>query len=477
MLVQLTLLLTFLASSQQAPTDLAPSTERLEQTANTLCEQPRFAGDPRSQHATDYFAGELKKYGWTVERKYYWAYLPRQTFQSLSVYTTTNEWHDLNLTEQGFAEDQRTLQAHIPPMHGLTASGKAAGSVWYVGYGTHDEFAALQRKVGDEFKGDIALMRYGANYRGLKIANAEEFGFSGALLYTDAEDDGFARGEVLPNGPFRPSSGIQRGSVFNGHGDALTPGWAATKNAKRLSSAEAPGLVKIPSLPISSGNAHKLIGDHGKVMGNTMTQVKIEVRQDTSLQKICNVIATIHGSSADDQWIILGAHRDAWGRGATDNGTGSTVLLESARLIGQAHQQGWNPQRRLMIASWDAEEWGLVGSTEWVEENRSDLMEHAVAYVNLDVVATGPNFSASCTPGLQATLVASTVANDVNTPAQLGVPGGGSDHVPFIEIAGVESMAFAICRCNSIVPGQMIESCNVAVTTDRAGMQMTSSCV
>ncbi len=442
MLLPLTLLLTFLAGAQQSPTSIAPSPTRLSATLNALCEYPRFAGDPRAQHATDYVASELEKAGWQVERKYYWCYLPRQTFQSLSVYTTQNKWHEIDLAEQGFSEDPRTLSAHIPPMHGLTAAGKASGSVWYVGYGTRDEFVQLQNRFGDEFKGGIALMRYGANYRGLKIANAEEFGFSGALLYTDAEDDGIGRGAVLPDGPFRPSSGIQRGSVFNGHGDALTPGWAATKDAPRLSADEAPGLVKIPSLPISSFNAYSLLGGHGKVVGNTKAQVKLEIRQDTSLQKICNVIATLNGSDHDDQWIILGAHRDAWGRGATDNGTGSTVLLESARILGEAYRSGWRPQRRLVVASWDAEEWGLVGSTEWVEENRDALIEHAVAYINLDVAATGPNFSASCTPGLRATLTASTIANDITTPKKLGVPGGGSDHVPFIEIAGVESMAF-----------------------------------
>ncbi|MBC8371876.1 MAG: M28 family peptidase [Planctomycetes bacterium] len=442
MLIQLTLLLTFLSAAQQSPSTIAPSTERLQETLNSLCEHPRFAGDPRAQYATDYVASELEKSGWQVERKYYWSYLPRQTFQSLQVFSTSGDWHELDLAEQGFDEDQRTLNNHIPPMHGLTAAGKAQGAVWYVGYGTRDEFLQLQNRFGDEFKGGIALMRYGANYRGLKVANAEEFGFSGALLYTDAEDDGIGRGTVLPDGPFRPSSGIQRGSVFNGHGDALTPGWAATENAQRLSPNEAPGLVKIPSLPISSRNAHAIVGDQGKVIGNTLALAKIEVRHDTSLQKICNVVATLNGSDNDAQWIILGAHRDAWGRGATDNGTGSTVLLETARILGKAYQSGWRPQRRLIVASWDAEEWGLVGSTEWVEEHRDQLMQHAVAYVNLDVAATGPNFSASCTPGLKQVITASATANQIQAPRSLGVPGGGSDHVPFIEIAGVESMAF-----------------------------------
>ncbi|MFT7517370.1 MAG: N-acetylated-alpha-linked acidic dipeptidase [Myxococcota bacterium] len=443
MLIQLPLLLSFLAGiSQQLPTDISPSTVRLGETLNTLCEQPRFAGDPRSQHAIDYMASELEKHGWEVELKYYWAHLPRQTYESLQIYSANKNWIELDLKEQGFKDDVRTQNSHIPPMHGLTGDGKAQGAVWYVGYGTRDEFLQLQKRFGDDFKGGIALMRYGANYRGIKIANAEEFGFSGALLYTDADDDGFTRGAVLPDGPFRPSTGIQRGSVFNGNGDALTPGWAATKDAPRLSIDEAPGLVKIPSLPISSANAGKIISAHGKKLGNTTTQVKIEVRQDKSLQKICNVVATLKGSTADHEWVIFGAHRDAWGRGATDNGTGSTVLLESARVIGKAYQQGWRPQRRMIIASWDAEEWGLVGSTEWVEEHRDDLIEHAIAYVNLDVAATGPNFSASCTPGLEATLTSSTVANDVKTPRKLGVPGGGSDHVPFIEIAGIESMAF-----------------------------------
>ena len=435
----------FLTSSLlQLPEGLQADPKRLAETLNVLCSQPRFAGDPRSHKAIDYFADELSKYGWSVERKYYWAYLPRQTFESLEILQESGNWQQLKLYEEGFKEDPLTLNEHVPPMHGLTAEGEAKGKVWYVGYGTKKEFEQLSRQFKSNFKGDIALMRYGAIYRGQKIANAEKFGFSGALLYTDEEDDGSVRGTTLPQGPFRPNSGIQRGSVFNGNGDALTPGYAATKNAPRIDPKESKGLVKIPSLPISSSNAKSIIKNHGKKLGNTGTEAILKIKQDKTLQKICNVIGTIKGDNAlkQSESILLGAHRDAWGRGATDNGTGSTVLLETARLLGIRFQNGWKPRRTIIVASWDAEEWGLVGSTEWVEENKRALIESAVAYINLDVAATGPNLSATCTPGLSQVITEACKKMNLEPPARIGVPGGGSDHVPFIEIAGVEVAGF-----------------------------------
>lgn len=430
------------AQNPLGPNPTAVSSERLGETMNRLCEFPRLAGSIESLAAADFAADVFAAAGMQVERESYLCYLPRQTGQSLQVQNSEGEWLALDLFETGYEEDPRTLRNHVPPMHGLTFAGRAEGKVWYVGYGTENEFLELERKFGDAFQGGIALIRYGSLYRGLKVANAEAFGFAGALLYTDRDDDGSSRGDVLPKGPWRPSSGIQRGSVYNADGDPLTPGWAAKKDAARILPEQAEGLVRIPSLPISSGNAaHLLLGGERK-LGPLSTSARMSVEQDTNLVEIQNVLGRIVGSTRPGEWVIIGAHRDAWGFGAIDNGTGSTVLLETARVIGEAVKRGWKPERTIIFATWDAEEWGLVGSTEWVEDWRTQLQQHAVAYLNMDVAATGPNFSASCTPGLVASLTSTCEAQGIDVPKKLGVPGGGSDHVPFLELAGVEVVAY-----------------------------------
>ena len=436
-----------LALAQEAQHSIGPdpsavSSERLGETMNRLCELPRFAGSIESLAAADFAAEVFEDAGMQVEREPYWCYLPRQTGQSLQLKTSEGTWQALNLFESGFEEDERTLRNHIPPMHGLTFAGRAEGDVWYVGYGTENEFRELQKQYGDAFHGAIALVRYGSLYRGLKVANAEAYGFAGALLYTDRDDDGNSRGDVLPKGPWRPSSGIQRGSVYNADGDPLTPGWAAKEGVSRILPEQAEGLVHIPSLPISSGNAAHLMQGAKRKLGPLSTFVRMSVEQDTNLVEIQNVMGRIEGSKRPDEWVIIGAHRDAWGFGATDNGTGSTVLLETARVVGDALKRGWRPERTLIFATWDAEEWGLVGSTEWVEQYREELQEHAVAYLNMDVAATGPNFSASCTPGLVASLTSTCEEQAITVPKKLGVPGGGSDHVPFLELAGIEVVAY-----------------------------------
>lgn len=430
------------AAAQEPAPAIRANPERLQATMERLCAQPRLAGSVESQAAIAFAAEVFEEAGMEVQRSPYWCYLPRQTGQSLQVLAGDGTWTALDLREFGYAEDTWSERDHQPPMHGLTAPGTAEGKLWYVGYGTENEFRQLQKKYGEEFHGGIALARYGALYRGLKVANAEDFGFAGALLYTDRDDDGASKGSVLPNGPWRPTSGIQRGSVYNADGDPLTPGWAALEQATRLHPEQAPGLVHIPSLPVSSGNAAILMAGEPRELGPLPTTVRIHIEQDPNLVEIQNVFGRVEGSTHPDEWIIFGAHRDSWGFGATDNGTGSTVLLETVRLVGEAMQKGWRPERTLIFATWDAEEWGLVGSTEWVEQYRAELMQHAVAYVNMDVAATGAKFNASCTPGMAPVVAANCEAMGVPVPKRLGVPGGGSDHVPFLELAGVEVLGF-----------------------------------
>ena len=426
-----------------APNPQDVSAPRLGATLEELCQQTRLAGSIESLAAIAYVAEVFQDAGFDVQHQPYFCYLPRQISQSLQVLVPGGDWQALDLREVGYPEDPRTLANHVPPMHGLTGSGRAEGQLWYAGYGTENEFLELEKRFGREaMQGGIALIRYGALYRGLKVANAESFGFAGALLYTNAEDDGNGKGAVLPDGPWRPASGIQRGSVYNADGDPLTPGWPALEHANRIRPDQAAGLVHIPSLPVSSGNAARLLNGSERRLGPLDSSARLSVEQDPNLVEIQDVLGVLPGSTHADEWVIFGAHRDSWGYGATDNGTGSTVLLETARVVGKAYQEGWRPERTIIFATWDAEEWGLVGSTEWVEHHRTELLKNAVAYVNMDVAATGPNFSASCTPGLVATTSIACLSEGVKVPSRLGVPGGGSDHVPFLELAGIEVLNF-----------------------------------
>ncbi len=429
-----------------APTGLDPaevSTDSLQEIMRGLCEQPRVAGTVEARIATELAAESFRSAGMLVEVDEYWCHLPRQTGQKLMLKLSSSaDFVELDLVEVGYAEDPWSLRGQQPPMHGLTGEGVGIGRVVYAGYGTEQEFRRLRALLGDELDGAVALCRYGMLYRGQKVANAEAAGCVAALLYTDQQDDGAVRGEVLPAGPWRPASGIQRGSVYNGDGDPLTPGYPALKSAPRLPASQAIGRVGIPSLPISAANAALLLAGAEKELGMLSTTVHVEVEQDDTLVPVHDVIGVIPGTDRKEEAILIGAHRDSWGFGAVDNGTGSTVLLETARVVGLARARGWQPRRTLVFCSWDAEEWGLVGSTEWVEEHRAELRDKAVAYINLDVAASGPRFGASCTPGLVAALSEAANEEGLTVPSGLGSPGGGSDHVPFLELAGVEVMTF-----------------------------------
>jgi len=436
-----------LAVCAQAPSAALPDpdavrADRLRDTLRELCERPRFAGSADAPRAAELASRTFAAAGFRVERPTYLCLLPRQTAESLEFQNEAGQWITVDLKEPPNPADPLSAVSTVPPMLGLCAPGEVEGRLFYAGYGTEAEFAELRARHGEDCDGAIALMRYGLMYRGLKLANAEAAGFGGALLYTDALDDGAERGAVMPEGPWRPSGGIQRGSVNNAEGDPLTPGWAALADAPRLLRAEAAGLVGIPGLPVSQGNASLLMAGAERALGPLAARVRLSVEQDETLRPVENVLGWIEGSERPDEWVLLGAHRDSWGPGAVDNGTGSTVVLEIARVLGEALERGWKPKRSLVLATWDAEEWGLVGSTEWVEQYARLLRERAVAYVNLDVVASGPNFGASCTPGLVAALRAACEAEGLTAPASLGTPGGGSDHVPFLEVAGVEVLTF-----------------------------------
>jgi len=350
----------------------------------------------------------------------------------------------------------------------------------YVNYGLPPDYEAL-RKAGVDVKGKIVIARYGNSFRGVKAKVAEDHGAVGLLIYSDPADDGYGQGDVYPQGPWRPKSSAQRGSVqylFMYPGDPLTPGSPAIPGTPRLKMEEAKNLTHIPVQPLSYSDARILLeplkgpvrpkGFQGglpfayHVGGTADVRVHLKTDMDFQVRTIWDVIARVEGVVENDRWVIMGNHRDAWVFGAVDPNSGTTAMLEAGRAFGELLKQGWKPRRTILLCSWDGEEQGLIGSTEWVEENAAALKEKAVVYLNMDAAVSGPNFGASSVPSLWKLIRAATrevkdpktghsvyqqwqvrareqnPETDKDSPeAAIGALGSGSDFTPFLQHLGI----------------------------------------
>ena len=404
-----------------------------------LTEEPHVAGTPAEKKVADYVLARFKEFGLDAELVRYDVFLNHPKHVSLKLISPVEE--ELALIEQPFDVDKDSSpEGMFPAFHGYGASGQADAQVVYVNYGSPGDFARLA-SLGISVEGKVALVRYGGAFRGLKVKEAQDRGAVGVLIYSDPEDDGYAAGDVYPDGPMRPESAIQRGSVlFLSHvpGDPSTPGWPSTQGAKRLTRAEMTNVPKIPSLPISYAEATKILRRLGGPrvpddwqgglpfsyhVGPGAARVAMDVQMDEGLKPIYNVIARVRGSVEPEKLVILGNHRDAWTHGAVDPNSGTAAQIEVARALGAALKSGWRPKRTIVLASWDAEEYGLVGSTEWAEEHAADLQKNAVAYLNCDVAVTGPDLNMGGTPSLLALAV--QAARDVPDPKRGGSIGAG----------------------------------------------------
>ncbi len=359
----------------------------------------------------------------------------------------------LSLDEAPVSSDKDSANSDaFGAFHGYGVSDEVGGQVVYANYGRPQDFEELE-KLGIDVKDKIILVRYGELFRGLKVRNAQKRGAAGILIFSDPADDGFAKGDVYPSGRFRPGSAIQRGSVqflSLGPGDPSTPFGPSVKNAKRLpiddydgftlsdksfGSATAPpffpsvadwekitGLKRedyfatIPSLPLGYDSAREILkvlagpdvpaGWQGGLplayhVGPGPAEVKLSVEMDYRLRTIWNVIATLPGSVEPDRWVMVGNHRDAWVYGAVDPGSGTAATLEMCRALGAAVKNGWKPRRTIAYASWDAEEYGLVGSTEWAEEHAREVDEKVVLLLNVDSAVAGSTLEMSGVPSLR----------------------------------------------------------------------------
>ena len=395
-----------------------------------------------------------------------------------------------------FQDDPRVL----PAFNGSSPSGDVTAQVVYANYGSPADFKKLA-ELGVSVKGKIALVRYGGNYRGIKVYDAERAGCVGVLIYSDPYDDGYFRGDKYPKGPFRPDSAVQRGSVQFlpiYPGDATTPGVASTPDltdSKRIPVDKIQAnWPSIPSNPLSYLDASPILlllagpnvptGWQGALPfayhagGTASVTVHMHLEQDTKLRTIWDVIGTIDGTdpAEKENWVVAGNHRDAWVYGAVDPSSGTAAMLEAVHGLGALLKAGWKPKRRVVMASWDAEEEGLIGSTEWVETYMNQ-MNNTVAYFNTDVAVSGPNFNASAVPSLKQFIrevtqgvpspaggtvydqwlkgqsisanrraVGSADEEDRLTQSAAGAPevrvgdlGSGSDFTPFLQHAGVPS--------------------------------------
>ena len=449
-----------------------PSPQAAADHSRFLSQRPHMAGTPAQARTRDYVIAQMKSWGLETEVRSYRVWMPHPV--STHVWRVSPDPVELNLSEGPIAEDTTSVEfPQVTPFNGYGAAGDVSGEVVYVNYGLIEDYAQLD-SMGVSVKGKIAVARYGRSYRGIKAREAEKHGAVGLIIYSDPADDGFTRGDVYPTGPMRPSNGIQRGSVMNPNGDPSTPGYPSTANARRipLRQMEVP---HIPVLPISYGNAAELLrGLNGNSIpqpwqgglafryhvGPGPVRARIAVTTDANTnpyKEIWDTFGVVRGTDFPDEIVMIGGHRDAWGPGAADNVSGTVSVLEAAHAIADQIKAGVRPKRTIIFATWDAEEWGLIGSTEFVEDDSLRLRSHAVAYLNQDDIAQGPNFSAGGSPSLRGLL--RDVAKRVPDPGkqgsvydvwrkhanlaadslepQMGDPGGGSDFAGFYNHLGI----------------------------------------
>jgi len=454
---------------------------------------PNHVGAPHNKANADMQLALFKQWGWDAHIERFDVLYPTPISTTLEL--VAPQRITLGGQEPAVTEDPTSANtaAALPPYVAYQGDGDVTAPVVYVNYGMPADYDALEQR-GISVKGKIVLARYGGGWRGLKPKLAQEHGAVGCLIYSDPADDSYAAADVYPKGGGRPDAGIQRGSVADMPvypGDPLTPGVGATANAKRLTRAEARTILKIPTLPISYRDATRIIaaldgplvtgrqrGGLGLAYhwgGSDAVQVHLAVKSDWSLKPVYDVIAMLPGAAYPDQWIVRGNHHDGWVFGASDPLTGQVALMSEAKALGALYKSGWRPARTIVYASWDGEEPGLLGSTEWAEAHADELKRKALLYINTDSNGRGFLFAAGShelqhlvnqasgdvadprtgVPAAQrgrAAILASAYtggddySKDVIDAAKaggdlpLGALGSGSDYTAFLQHLGIASL-------------------------------------
>lgn len=366
-----------------------------------LSARPHHVGSEYGRMNVDYIVSRFNAWGFETNVETYYVLFPTPEILELEVVSPVH--YKAKLKEPVLPEDGTSDQTdeQLPSYNAYSIDGDVTAEVVFVNYGLPADYDELERR-GIDVAGKIVLAKYYGSWRGIKPKVAFEHGAIGCLIYTDPKDDGYFQGDVYPKGAFKRADGVQRGSVMDMPyypGDPLTPGYGATKKAKRLTKEEAKTITKIPVLPISAEDALPILASlEGPVapeswrgalpityhLGPGKTKVHLKLKFNWDLKEAYNVIAILKGSQYPDEWIMRGNHHDAWVNGAHDPLSGLIALMEEARSIGKMAIQGWRPKRTLVYAAWDAEEPGLIGSTEWVEDHQDELKEKLVVYINTD---------------------------------------------------------------------------------------------
>jgi N-acetylated-alpha-linked acidic dipeptidase len=470
----------------EAQFDAKLNRDNLRSWMKRLSARPHHVGSPYGKENAEYIASLFKSWGYDTAIERFDVLFPTPKVRVVELIAPVK--YTAKLAEPPLAEDATSGQVDeiLPVYNAFSIDGDVTGELVYVNYGVPDDYEVLERN-GVDVKGKIVIARYGGSWRGIKPKVAAEHGAIGCIIYSDPEDDGYTQGETYPKGAYRSEYSAQRGSVADMPlfpGDPLTPGIGATANAKRLDRKDAPTITKIPVLPIGYGDALPLLRALGGPiapsnwrgalpityrLGPGPARVHVKLAFDWKLTPAYNVIAKLRGADLADQWILRGNHHDAWVHGARDPISGMVSLMEEARAIGELAKSGWRPRRTLVFAAWDAEEQGLLGSTEWVEEHIEELKRHAVIYINSD--SNGRGFLDAGGSHTLARFV-TEVARDVEDPQRkvsvlerlralnlsdagsaeerkeirdrpvmkLDALGSGSDYTPFLQHAGIASL-------------------------------------
>jgi N-acetylated-alpha-linked acidic dipeptidase len=397
-----------------------PDSRLAEEHLRILTKAPHMAGTIEDKATADYVAQKFREAGLDTEIVEYkvWINYPAEISVDMTepagveMHGPTRE----HVSKDPYQDDPRVVM----PFSGMSPSGDVEAEVVYANYGTPEDFEKLE-KLKVNVRGKIVLVRYGQNFRGVKVFVAQEHGAAGMIIYSDPADDGWRRGDKYPDGPWRPDTGVQRGSIgymFEFPGDPTTPGVASTPSlpdSQRISPDSSAQMPKIPVTPLSYHDVWPVLEHLGGQdsprewqgalpftyhVGPGPAKLRMHLKQDYQYRTLWDVIGRAQGSEMPDQWVVAGNHRDAWVYGAVDPNSGTAAMLESVHGVGELLRAGWKPRRTIVFASWDGEEEGLMGSTEWVEQHEVEL-RNCPAYFNMDVAVSGAKFGGSAVPSLK----------------------------------------------------------------------------
>ncbi len=397
-----------------------PDPKLAEQHMRALTSAPHLAGTPEDRATAEYVAQKYREAGLETELVEYKVLLNYPAEISVDIVAPAGVKMHGPTREHVEGDPYDSDSRVITPYNGYSPSGDVEAEIVYANYGRPEDVAKLQQ-MGIDVKGKILLVRYGQNFRGVKSFVAQQHGAAGVIIYSDPIDDGWFKGDKYPAGPWRPDTGVQRGSVgytFEFPGDPTTPGVASVPSlpdSQRVPPAQSAELPRIPTTPLSYTDVSPILQNLGGPdsprewqgalpftyhVGPGPVRVRMQLKQNYEYRTIWDVIGMVRGTEWPDEWVITGNHRDAWVYGAVDPSSGTVAQLEAVHGIGELLKTGWRPRRTLVFGSWDAEEFGHIGSTEWGEQHERELA-NAAAYFNMDVGVGGPNFGAAAVPSLK----------------------------------------------------------------------------